>query len=318
MRLPAPGLRGTWARAYALLARLVSGIGWDELLKTRSLVFVMEEEYRMQKAQNEHHPHGRQDSTSQNVIHEDGSVLPSKQRQTSQTTTLVAGTDGGADDDASVRAVNESPTHKSRQASLAVTDIPTIRISTESDGEREREASVMEAAEEPEQLDEVQEEGKEETGEKPTKVNGTTPVIHDTLEKPIQAAADNSSGAEDAAATPTATTDSFSFSNKRLCERWLDNLFMVLYEVCSIPFSFRYSKLNRLPGSASLDHLQGRSCPLQDSTYRLQENRDGVGDHRRPRDQTQPQRRGKGGVSKMPRLYEVLPEAVAQASGNVL
>ena len=23
----------------------------------------------------------------------------------------------------------------------------------------------------------------------------------------------------------------FSFSNKRLCERWLDNLFMVLYEV---------------------------------------------------------------------------------------
>src|SRR6266446_3647150 len=52
-RLPAPGLRGTWARAYALLARLVSQIGWDELLKTRSAVFVMEEEYRMQKVQGE-------------------------------------------------------------------------------------------------------------------------------------------------------------------------------------------------------------------------------------------------------------------------
>jgi len=29
----------------------VSNIGWDELLKTRSAVFVMEEEYRMQKSQ---------------------------------------------------------------------------------------------------------------------------------------------------------------------------------------------------------------------------------------------------------------------------
>ncbi|KAJ2913790.1 hypothetical protein MD484_g6620, partial [Candolleomyces efflorescens] len=52
-RLPAPGLRGTWARAYALLTRLVAEIGWDELLKTRSCVFVMEEEYRMQKAQSD-------------------------------------------------------------------------------------------------------------------------------------------------------------------------------------------------------------------------------------------------------------------------
>ena len=186
----------------------------------------------MQKAQNDPHAHGRQDSASQNVIHEDGSVLPSKQRSASQTTTLVV----GADDDASVRAVNESPTHKSRQASLTVADIPTIRISTESDGEREREASTTEPAEEPEQR-EAHEEGNEEEGmeedesKDSTKVNGTAPVIHDTLEKPIQAAADNSSGTEDAAPTPAATTDSFSFSNKRLCERWLDNLFMVLYEV---------------------------------------------------------------------------------------
>ena len=54
-RLPAPGLRGTWAGAYALLIRLVSQIGWDELLKTRSAVFVMKEEYRVQKAHTEMH-----------------------------------------------------------------------------------------------------------------------------------------------------------------------------------------------------------------------------------------------------------------------
>jgi len=237
MRLPAPGLRGTWARAYALLARLVSKIGWDELLKTRSLVFVMEEEYRMQKAHKDPHQHGRQDSTSsQSVIHEDGSVLPSNQRPTSQTTTLVAEANGGADDDASVRAVKESPTHKSRQASLAVADIPTIRISTESDGDREREEAMREAAKEQEQQGEDQEgEGTEESeDEDSAEVNETKPIVHDTLEKPIQAAADNSSGGEDTSPTPAATAESYLFSNKRLCERWLDNLFMVLYEVRSM------------------------------------------------------------------------------------
>ncbi|KAM6492619.1 hypothetical protein JOM56_012343 [Amanita muscaria] len=37
--------------SYIHLTRLVSQIGWDELLKMRSNVFVMEEEYRTQKAQ---------------------------------------------------------------------------------------------------------------------------------------------------------------------------------------------------------------------------------------------------------------------------
>ena len=254
---------------------------------------MMEEEYRMQKAQSGPNPHGRQDSTSsQSVIHEDGSVHPSQQRKNSQATTLVSSTNGDADDDASVRAVKESPSQRSRQGSLAISDIPTIRISTESDGERE--AAVMEAVEEPEQRGESQEERKDEEGtddgegEDSAKVNGTTPVVHAPLEKPVQAAADNSSGAEDAAPAPATTADAFSFSNKRLCERWLDNLFMVLYEVRLVSFDSHHSGLNRLPGSASLDDLQGRGCPLQDSTYCLQEDGDGVGDHRRPRGQTQP------------------------------
>lgn len=46
LKLPAPTLRNTFARAYALLADIVSVVGWDKLLKLRSQVFVMEEEYR--------------------------------------------------------------------------------------------------------------------------------------------------------------------------------------------------------------------------------------------------------------------------------
>jgi hypothetical protein len=55
-RLPAPALHGTFAKAYTLLARLASKIGWDDLLKCRSHVFVMEEEYRQQKEKEDDQP----------------------------------------------------------------------------------------------------------------------------------------------------------------------------------------------------------------------------------------------------------------------
>uniref|UniRef100_A0A060T5A7 ARAD1B09350p n=1 Tax=Blastobotrys adeninivorans TaxID=409370 RepID=A0A060T5A7_BLAAD len=49
LKLPAPTLRSTFAKAYELLTKIVSNIGWDALLKYRSNVFVMEEEYRKDK-----------------------------------------------------------------------------------------------------------------------------------------------------------------------------------------------------------------------------------------------------------------------------
>jgi len=92
LRLPAPGLRGTFAKAYALLALLVSKIGWDELLKTRSVVFVMEEEYRLHKTTASVDLNGHDDNAST----------------------------------AALRSPNEQP------LSATSSDIPTIRISSES------------------------------------------------------------------------------------------------------------------------------------------------------------------------------------------
>ncbi|KAK9449047.1 Chs5p-Arf1p-binding proteins-domain-containing protein [Limtongia smithiae] len=45
-RLPAAMLRGTHKKAYELLVEIAHEIGWDMLLKYRSKVFIMEEEYR--------------------------------------------------------------------------------------------------------------------------------------------------------------------------------------------------------------------------------------------------------------------------------
>lgn len=209
-RLPAPGLRGTWARAYSLLTRLVSQIGWDELLKTRSNVFVMEEEYRMQKAQTEVRraslpTNGVQPTESdvgQVVIHEDGTVRSSN-----------------ADDNASTRAI-ASPTlqnEESEQNANMTSNIPTIRISTESGRDRKEE-----------ETDDAEKSGGEE------KQNG----LHngDAVERPEQAAAGESDlGDGDRSPAP----EPFSFTNKRLCERWLDNLFMVLYEDLRVWTIFR-------------------------------------------------------------------------------
>jgi tetratricopeptide (TPR) repeat protein len=213
LRLPAPGLRGTWARAYSLLTRLVSDIGWDELLKTRSVVFVMEEEYRMQKAQADIQKvvtsNGARDvNKSDTVIHEDGSV--------------TAGSATLADDDASTRGMSsplsESESKPEIENGLNVSAIPIIRVSSESDTEREIAESTRNGIAEQDEATE------------------SASVQSMTLEKPMQAAA----GEEpEPSQSSNSNQEAFSFTNKRLCERWLDNLFMVLYEDLRVWTIFR-------------------------------------------------------------------------------
>lgn len=48
-KLHAAGYQGTFLKAYNLLTKIAAAIGWDQLLKVRSEVFVMEEEYRVER-----------------------------------------------------------------------------------------------------------------------------------------------------------------------------------------------------------------------------------------------------------------------------
>ncbi|GAO47298.1 chaps-domain-containing protein [Saitoella complicata NRRL Y-17804] len=137
LRLPAPGLRGTFMGAYGLLTKLVGKIGWDELLRTRSTVFVMEEEYRHQKEEPAPGDSGVGEGEGEGV----GEGVEN-------------GEEGGF-----------------------VPGIPTINIHEPTDGEAT-----------PENGEVAEESGKDKKLKK----------------------------------SP--------FQHKRLCERWLDNLFMVLYE----------------------------------------------------------------------------------------
>jgi tetratricopeptide (TPR) repeat protein len=50
-KIHAANYQGTFLKAYNLLTKIAATIGWDQLLKARSEVFVMEEEYRVERKQ---------------------------------------------------------------------------------------------------------------------------------------------------------------------------------------------------------------------------------------------------------------------------
>lgn len=189
-RLPAPALHGTFAKAYALLTRLASKIGWDDLLKCRSQVFVMEEEYRMQKAKEDI----QKSSTS----------------------------------------LNESARESSSQKNVT----PVEEKDDPEEAEVEKEVKKEESEDKPEEKDESELADQMDNVDLNEENEGTLPVeVHHTpLVRPEQVAEDKSKTENaDANTVPESTPHpsdgvNFSFSNKRLCERWLDNLFMVLYE----------------------------------------------------------------------------------------
>jgi hypothetical protein len=160
----------------------------------------MEEEYRMQKA-----------APGPPAVSMDGSTLAPNGHAKKD----------GADDDASIRGMT-SIDNVNGKAPVETDVIPTIRISTESDREREA-AARKEETQDDESPDHTDDEGTIDTSSE-ADVAADDEIV---LEKPSQAA----SGPENEEPKSPNPGDAFSFNNKRLCERWLDNLFMVLYEV---------------------------------------------------------------------------------------
>ncbi|KAK6531652.1 hypothetical protein TWF694_002830 [Orbilia ellipsospora] len=159
--LPAASLKGTFAKAYSLLTEIVAQVGWDTLLKCRSNVFVMEEEYR----------HEKNASTTTNA-----------------STTALRGNSVDGE-----RQTEDGEKPNGSQEKPAGEDGVTNGVARLSVAESESDADTM--VEKPEQATE-----------------------------PVPAAANKDTEEEDDEKTYT------QFQNKRLCERWLDNLFMVLYE----------------------------------------------------------------------------------------
>ncbi|KAL1301901.1 hypothetical protein AAFC00_006080 [Neodothiora populina] len=161
-RLSAAHYKGTFQKAYALLTEITKRIGWDQLLKIRSQVFVMEEEYRNERQH---------------------SVVPDHQRNAS-TTAIRSPTSPGPDNSSSNAASHGQA--------------------------EERPSSSGSSA-----------------------PNATSPrFLEPRVSKPshtVTVAPQNETPDPQPPADPNHTSYT-QFQHKRLCERWLDNLFMVLYE----------------------------------------------------------------------------------------
>ncbi|KAM9874923.1 hypothetical protein VD0002_g6509 [Verticillium dahliae] len=159
LNLRASVYKGTFKQAYSILTEMAQKIGWDQLLKIRSTVFVMEDEYRTEK----------QESTQPNTIKR------------------TASTDG-----------------------LRGTPDPTTN------GEQTDDEDAVDE--------------KKTAGDAPEPVNGeAVDGGAAAVEKPTHAI-DPGEVKADPEATHQNDEHLSKLNNKRLCERWLDSLFMVLYE----------------------------------------------------------------------------------------
>ena len=121
-KLHAAGYKGTFLKAYNLLTEITAKIGWDSLLKIRSHVFVMEEEYRSEKQtggsqqptanQNAstvalHSPSPRVNGTTDSVESQDGDFSPPG----SATTERIEQSDGAPSNGTLTNESIEKPNH---------------------------------------------------------------------------------------------------------------------------------------------------------------------------------------------------------------
>lgn len=162
-KLHAAGFKGTFLKAYMLLTEITKKIGWDQLLRIRSQVFVMEEEYR----------------------HEKQTMSQQPQSRTASTTAL------------------RSPS-------------PTPQTNGEQHGDVEETSD----SEDP------------PNGESSSAAAAVAAAQESSIEKPGHTVASEvvKAGSDDVENSAHHQQNYTHFQNKRLCERWLDNLFMVLYE----------------------------------------------------------------------------------------
>ncbi|POR38348.1 Uncharacterized protein TPAR_01479 [Tolypocladium paradoxum] len=163
--LRAAGYRGTFKQAYSILTEMTAKIGWDQLLKIRSNVFVMEDEYRTEK-QEASHPALSKRSPSM---------------------------DG-----------------------LRGTPDPTANGGEEADGDKD----AMEKPEKPAET---------EMAHDTLTTNGDSNGDSNGVKKPSSTIDPQEVKADTEHSAPNDEHLS-KLNTKRLCERWLDSLFMVLYE----------------------------------------------------------------------------------------
>ncbi|KAJ8323647.1 bud site selection protein [Batrachochytrium dendrobatidis] len=211
-RLPSLSLRGTFLEAYRLLIRIVARVGWDDLLKFRSQVFVMEDEYLIHRsAAEESRRPGDDVDTGDDFKDEDDLEGDVSRRylDEEQKNDIHNAANGGADKLRRSSSNTSSDVHSGDDRIMQSIDLDNggdIASNTMSNADQAPKSASPSKGKL--SIDELM---KRATLEKN---DSATPNVQKTR-------------------VPNPRSQlhrvSFSFKHKRLCEKWLDNLFMVLY-----------------------------------------------------------------------------------------
>ncbi|KAI9730817.1 MAG: hypothetical protein M1834_005535 [Cirrosporium novae-zelandiae] len=199
-KLHAANYQGTFLRAYSLLTKIAASIGWDQLLKIRSHVFVMEEEYRSEKQ----------------------TAVSSRNTSTTALRVPSPGIDGNTESAPSENGHDEGKENgEPKEPETPQTNGHAVKASTD-DGNSVEKPGMTVASE--------------------TVKAGGEDVLYlsllslaynpppPALIKLYRNEATISLTSYSLQQHDPSHTSYTQFQNKRLCERWLDNLFMVLYE----------------------------------------------------------------------------------------
>ncbi|KND00333.1 uncharacterized protein SPPG_04655 [Spizellomyces punctatus DAOM BR117] len=190
-RLAFLSLRGTFSKAYALLVRIASKVGWDELLRYRSSVFVMEEEYRIHRA----------------LVEEEQKTTEVEAKAASEEGSPQSGEPNGS-------AQHEEGKEQQTQDDEDMVEAQMEAISLDDDSSPSKPEKSSERP-----IGETEKKGGLSIDELMRRTGGDT---HNEASKGEEVQAPNP--------RPPRHSISFSFKNKRLCDKWLDNHFMILYQ----------------------------------------------------------------------------------------
>ncbi|OWB66981.1 hypothetical protein B5S30_g2330 [[Candida] boidinii] len=220
LNLPAANLKSTFAHAYKLLTEIVHKTGWETLLKYRTKVFVMEEEFRK-----DNHSSYKNASVNPN-----SNLSLDKFKETS---TNGEATNGDATNG---EATNGDAKNGNATNSDAV------------NGSSENSSTIVNSATE----DAKPEDGPIEVPPPPAKIPEL--AAHSNEQRPQQSSVKEISKTEEASSLKSKLSP--DFKKKRLCERWLDNLFMLLYEDLRIYTMYR----------AEIMHFEAQQLDIKKTT----------------------------------------------------
>jgi tetratricopeptide (TPR) repeat protein len=195
LNLRAAAYRGTFKHAYSILTEMTSKIGWDQLLKIRSNVFVMEDEYR-EKQESTGYPKNRNASTD---------ALRGTPDPTLNGGVSEAGDDAGKGEDEVEKTEEKVEDEKAEGEEEKEADSESAAQKLAPNGaDIERPSSAVDPSL-------IKKGGDDSVSQTHTPVSCAPHIIDNRIQNPKE--------------------DHYSrLNNKRLCERWLDSLFMVLYE----------------------------------------------------------------------------------------